>query len=157
MFKSEVALERATVADRTLLENLLELYAHDLSDAFQIDIDANGRFGYEKLPLYWSEPDHRFAFLIHCENRVAGFVFIVRDENGWDVAEFFVLRRYRRSGVGRKAAFLVWDRYRGAWTVRVAETNKSAIQFWSVVIDEATNGAATESKRSGWHVFTFVT
>ena len=35
-----------------------------------------------------------------------------------DVAEFFVLRRYRRSGVGRSAAFLIWKHFPGTWTVR---------------------------------------
>lgn len=63
--KSErVTLEEATPAAAPLLSNLLELYIHDLSEIFPIDLDPGGRFGYDKLPLYWSEPDARYAFLI---------------------------------------------------------------------------------------------
>jgi predicted acetyltransferase len=104
-----VTLDPAASRDVTLLENLLELYLHDLSEAFPaIEIDANGRVGYDKLALYWSEPERRFPFLIRADGRVAGFVLVTRgspasdDPDVLDVAEFFVLRRYRRSGVGRR-------------------------------------------------------
>ena len=109
----EVSLDVAPARDAALLANLLELYVHDLSEAFPlIELGADGRFGYDPLPLYWSEPERRFPFLIRCGGRVAGFVLVARgspasdDPDVLDVAEFFVLRRYRRSGVGRRAAFL---------------------------------------------------
>jgi predicted acetyltransferase len=99
----EVVLDAATPRDATLLSNLLELYIHDLSEAFpNIELGADGRFGYEKLPLYWSEPERRFPFLIRFEGRVAGFVLAMRgspasdDPDVFDVAEFFILRRHRR-------------------------------------------------------------
>jgi hypothetical protein len=52
----DVTLQPATVADAALLTNLLELYVHDLSEIFPVTIGADGRFGYPKLDLYWSEP-----------------------------------------------------------------------------------------------------
>jgi len=144
----------------------MELYVHDLSEVFPIELKADGRFGYDKLPLYWSEPERRFPFLIKCGARIAGFVLVTRgspasDDPGiFDIAEFLVLRRYRRSGVGRRAAFLVWDRFPGRWTVRVSEGNVKALPFWERVIAEYTNGVVTELRRpgspSGWRVFTFV-
>lgn len=150
----------------TLLANLLELYLHDLSEAFPaIEIDANGRVGYDKLALYWSEPERRFPFLIRADGRVAGFVLVTRgspvsdDPDVLDVAEFFVLRRYRRSGVGRAAAFLLWDRLSGQWIVRVSEGNRGAIPFWAGVIADYSGGTATETRRPGtpnaWRVFSF--
>jgi predicted acetyltransferase len=166
---TDVSLDVATAADYTLLSNLLELYIHDLSRAVpDIELGADGRFGYPRLPLYWSEPDRRFAFLIKCDGRVAGFVLVTRgspdspeteDENALDVAEFFVMRRYRRSGVGRRAAFLIWKHFPGRWTVRVSEGNRGALEFWSGVIGEFTGGAVSESQRPGtpnpWRVFSF--
>jgi predicted acetyltransferase len=116
---SETVLEIATRADAELLSNLLELYVHDLSEAFAVDIGADGRFGYDKLPLYWAEPERRFAFLIRRGGRIAGFALVMRgspasdDPDVLDVAEFFVLRRYRRAAVGRQAACLLWDRMPG--------------------------------------------
>ena len=55
----EVVLDVASPRDAVLLSNLLELYIHDLSETFPVELGADGRFGYEKLPLYWSEPERR--------------------------------------------------------------------------------------------------
>ena len=112
----EVTLERATRADSVLLSNLLELCAYVLSELFSTDIGADGRFGDSKLPLYWTETKRRFAFLIQVSRRTAGFALVTRGSpvsdkvEDLDMAEFFVLRRHRRSGVGRHAARLIWDR-----------------------------------------------
>ena len=163
---SEVALDVAAPGDAGLLANLLELYIHDLSEVFpRIELGADGRFGYDPLPLYWSEPARRFPFLIRYDARVAGFVLVTRgspasdDADVFDIAEFFVIRRHRRSGVGRRAAFLLWDRLPGRWIVRVSLGNAGAIPFWAGVIAEYTGGAATESERAGtpnaWRVFSF--
>jgi predicted acetyltransferase len=162
----DVVLDVAAPSDAALLENVLELYLHDLSEAFPIiELGANGRFGYDQLPLYWSEPERRFPFLIRYGTRVVGFVLVTRgspasdDPDVFDVAEFFVIRRHRRSGVGRQAAFLVWDRLPGSWIVRVSEGNAGALPFWTRVIAEYTRGAATEFARVGspnaWRVFSF--
>lgn len=162
----EIVLDVATVADATLLSNLLELYIHDLSEAFpNVELGPDGRFGYGKLALYWSEPESHFPFLIRCDGRVAGFALATRgspatdEPDVFDVAEFFVLRRYRRSGVGDRAAALLWNRLPGRWIVRVSEGNTGALAFWRGVIAKYTNGAATESKRPGkphaWRVLSF--
>jgi len=162
-----VALQVAAPHDAALLANLLELYIHDLSDVFPgLELGADGRFGYEKLPLYWSEPERRFPFLIRYGARVVGFALATRgspasdDPDVFDVAEFFVIRRHRRSGIARRAAALLWDRLPGRWIVRVSEGNAGALPFWTGVIAEYTRGVATEVTRSGrpapWRVFSFV-
>ena len=161
-----VELEAATHADGKLLENLLELYIHDLSAAFpSIELGADGRFGYPKLPLYWSEPERRFPFLIRHDARTAGFALATRgspmseDPSVFDVAEFFVLRRFRRSGVGRMAARLLWQRLPGTWIVRVSLGSPGALPFWTSVIGEYSAGTAIETTRPGtphaWRVFSF--
>ena len=58
----KVSLAVALSSDAALLANLLELYVHDLSEAFPlIELGADGRFGYDPLPRYWSEPERRFV------------------------------------------------------------------------------------------------
>src|SRR5438309_2789783 len=207
MGESDLRLESVTPGEAGLLANLLELYSHDLSEVFPIDLASDRRFGYPQLTLYWSEPERRFPFFIKRSDRILGFVLIVvcpchperaerverppgqchperrevesrdphricqgvprlaplarddtsDDPHAYDIAEFFVLRRYRHSGVGREAAFLAWDRYPGSWTVRVAEGNAGALEFWRSAIDQYTSGAVTELRRPGdpiaWHVF----
>lgn len=161
-----VELRAATPADAPLLSNLLELYIHDLSAIFpNVELGADGRFGYPKLPLYWSEPERRFPFLISCDGRVAGFALATLgspasdDPSVYDVAEFFVLRRYRRHDVGRHAALLLWATLPGRWTVRVSEGNPGALAFWTRIVADFTSGAVTESRKDGsphaWRVYAF--
>ncbi len=164
-----VALDEATPEDATLLANLLELYIHDLSAAFpDIPLGPDGRFGYPHLTRYWTEPDRRFAYLIRADGRTAGFVLATRgspavdDPEVFDVAEFFVLRRFRGAGVGRRAAALLWRRRPGRWTVRVGAANPGALAFWErVVSDEAAGGPVAVGRpgdpgaRGHWHVLAF--
>jgi predicted acetyltransferase len=162
---SHVALEAATPDQAGLLSNLLALYIHDLSSIFSIEVGGDGRFEYDELPLYWSEPDTRFPFLIRVGPHPAGFALVTRgspvgdDPEHLDVAEFFVLRRHRRSHVGRRAAFLLWDRLPGRWIVRVSEANRAGLPFWRSTIEEYSRGGFSQSERAGaphgWQVFTF--
>lgn len=159
-------LHRATEANQECLSNLLELYIHDVCDVFpSVELAENGRFGYPQLPLYWAEPERRFAFVIRYGESVAGFALATRgspvttDPETLDVAEFFVLRKFRRFGVGRDAARLLWQALPGAWTVRVAERNERALAFWSRVVAELAAGTSTEKTLPGtpntWRVFSF--
>ena len=161
-----VILARASAADIPLLSNLLELYIHDMSALFpHVELGADGRFGYAKLPLYFSEPARRFAYLIRHGERVVGFALATRgspvdeDPEVLDVAEFFVARGHRRKGVGARAALLLWSSLRGRWTVRVAASNASALEFWRGAIAELTQGTAVEETRAGsagdWQIFRF--
>jgi predicted acetyltransferase len=162
----QTTLQVATQSDAQLLSNLLELYIHDVCAVFPtVELGPDGRFGYPRLPLYWSDPTHRFAYLVRQRGRVAGFVLATRgspvtaDPEVFDVAEFFVIRKYRRLGVGRRAAFLLWKCLPGKWTVRVSEGNRAAVTFWSGIVAEFTSGMAVEDTRPGeanaWRVFSF--
>jgi predicted acetyltransferase len=161
-----VTLEAMTRDDSTLVGNLLELYIHDLSAIFvDVELGADGRFGYPHLGSYLSGASDRFPFLIRCDGRVAGFILarrgspVAEDPLVLDVAEYFVLRRFRGLGVGRSAAKLLWDNLRGAWTIRAAAVNPRAVAFWRSVVGTYTTNVATEAERSvgskTWVVFSF--
>ncbi len=51
------------------------------------------------------------------------------------VAEFFVARPYRRSGIGRAAARRLIASRPGPWQITQRETNTAAIAFWHSVLD----------------------
>jgi predicted acetyltransferase len=126
---------RATVDQEPIVANLLELYIHDFSEFHDVELGMDGRFGYRNLSLYWGEPD-RHPFLVRMEDKWAGFVLVKRgseisgNDSVWDMAEFFVVRRYRRRGIGTKMAHEVWAQFPGLWEVRVMESNPSALHFW---------------------------
>jgi predicted acetyltransferase len=162
----KIEVIRAAKEQQPILANLLELYAHDFSEIDDLEIGADGRFGYEHLPLYWQEPQ-RHPFLITAGGKLAGFVFVhqgsrVSVENEvLDVAEFFVLRSYRRHGVGMKAAHEVWKMFPGRWEVRVMERNVAAQKFWERAITEFTGSPSQatllEKDNKRWHMFSFLT
>jgi predicted acetyltransferase len=147
-----------------ILANLLELYAHDFSEFHDLAIGADGRFGYKCLPLYWSEPG-RHPFLVRVEGELAGFVLVKRgsevsgNETVWDMAEFFVIRGYRRRGIGTHVAHEVWRRFPGLWEVRVMEANVSAQQFWaraiSIFTGKAIDLVRVENDGKCWKLFSF--
>jgi len=161
-----VSLDQASEADSALLSNLLELYIHDMSEVFpHVQLGPDGRFGYSRLPLYWSEPDRHLAFLIRCDGRVGGFILVTRgspavpDPDVLDVAEFFVLRQYRRGRTGREAAFMLWHRFPATWVVRVLEKNAGAVAFWRDTIATFTGGTFSQTRLTrepnDWRVFSF--
>jgi predicted acetyltransferase len=159
-----VELVPATPEHQTILANLLELYIHDFSEFFPIELDAQGRFGYAHLPLYWSEPD-RYPFLIRVDGKVAGLALvktaagIVHGEEVWDVAEFFIVRSHRRRGLGMKAAHAPWARFPGRWEVRVMQSNHAALNFWQRAVTEFAGDTSTrvtiEKDGQPWHIFAF--
>jgi predicted acetyltransferase len=83
----------------------------------------------------------------------------LRDDEAYDVAEFFVLRRYRHRGIGRALAEKVWHRFPGKWQIRVMANNFVALRFWAASIAKFTgriaNSSSVESDGIAWHVFSF--
>ena len=160
-----VTLERASQTDAATLANLLQLYIHDLSTVFpNVELGQDGLFRYDHLPLYWSQPDDRFPFLIRSQGQLAGFLLVTRgspaadDPNVLDVAEFFVARRFRREGVGREAARLLWNALPGKWTVRVSEGNNAALRFWDPVVRSLVSNASVTllpGNPNAWRVYSF--
>jgi predicted acetyltransferase len=154
----------AAPEDESTIGNLLELCAHDFSEFHQVELDANGRFGYNRLPLYWIEPG-RYPFLIKVDGRLAGLVLIKRgseisdDQAVWDVGEFFVVRAYRRRGIGMNIAHNLWKSFPGRWEVRVMQSNCAALKFWQHAIATYTGGEIRPAlfKKNGdcWRVFAF--
>src|SRR5437773_1835399 len=88
------------------LRQLIELYAYDFSEFNRADVDADGRYGYAYFDAIWTDDD-RHALLFRLADHLAGFA-IVRTGEPHDMAEFFVMRKYRRSGVGVEAARAVF-------------------------------------------------
>ncbi len=122
-----------------VLANLLELYMHDFSQFVDVELGPDGRFGYQGLAQYWHLPG-RHPFVVSFDGKLAGLILVRQgsqisgDEDVWDMAEFFIIRKFRRRGVGTEAASLIWRRFPGKWEVRVVESNLPAIRFWEHAI-----------------------
>jgi predicted acetyltransferase len=140
-----IELCEAAPEDRSVLQHLLQLYLHDYSEFVADDVGEDGLFGYEYLDLYWAEPERR-PLLIRVDGRLAGFVLVREGVGGGphSIAEFLVMRAYRRRGVGRAVAHRVFDMLPGRWVVQQSAENTAAQAFWRRVIGEYTDGQFTE-------------
>ena len=125
-------LVSARERDPIVLRHLMELYRYDFSELDGSDVGEGGEFGYRYLDAYWTESE-RHAFLFQVERRWAGFA-LVRSGAPHDLAEFFVMRKYRRRGIGRSAAQEVFRRFPGRWQVRQRSYNPAATTFWREAI-----------------------
>ena len=142
---ADVTLEPAGPQKRETLANLFQLYTHDFSEQWAGRADGelgeNGRFpDYVWLDSYWQEA-RREPFLIRVDGQLGGFVLINDFSHSglptdYAVAEFFVVRKHRRAGVGRAAAFAAIRPRPGQWELAVARKNTAAYPFWEGVATE---------------------
>lgn len=141
----QITLLPASHLDRPALTNLMQLYLYDFSAVDDVDVDDAGCFRYPYLDSYWNLPD-RHPFLIRVAGRLAGFALINRYSrlhdpfDGHAIAEFFVMRKYRRMGVGRSIAMQLFASFPGKWEVASIATNVPAQAFWRSTIDIYTDG-----------------
>ena len=160
----QIEVVPATREQAPILANLFELYAHDFSEFYDLELGPDGRFTYPSLPLYWSEPG-RHPFLVTVDGKLAGFVLVKTKPRAsgnatvWDMVEFFVVRGYRRRGIGTQVAHALWKRFPGAWEVRVMESNLSALPFWARAISmfagELIHPVRVEKNGERWKLFSF--
>lgn len=123
-----------------LIRNLYQFYSYDSSDWEEEDVEADGRFYIheEHLLRYWQEPGWS-ASLILADGFIAGFVLIERSElPGIDAPEFadlFVLKRYRRLGIGRAVVQSVMGDG-SPWLLRFYRQDEMALAFWQQLFSE---------------------
>lgn len=141
-------------ADLEILSRLLQLYLYDCADFNQADVGEDGQFGSPSAERGWLRPG-LFLFLIRVDGKLAGFALVEERqilEPGaprYTMADFFVLRKYRRRGVGGQAASDLFGRLPGSWLVQEDGANTAAQTFWRVVIGDYTEGQF-EEKRYGF-------
>ncbi len=128
-------VDPARAEDADTLRRLIELYTYDFSEFNQADLGSDGRYGdYPYFDAIWTDAD-RHALLFRVDGRLAGFA-IVRTGDPHDMAEFFVMRKYRRAGIGIHAARAVFAKFPGAWQTRQQFANTAATAFWRRAIPE---------------------
>jgi predicted acetyltransferase len=142
---------------------LFEHYLHDMSEWFEIDTKADGSYSCDAASIW---KDGYEAYLAQVGDSVTGFALVgsaaewLGDIGGHDVHEFFVLRRFRRSGIGQRMATLLWNERPGQWLVRVLEANAPAVPFWRETIASYSRGSYKEEVRivngRPWRFFQFI-
>lgn len=140
----KIALIPVDAGEKEILRNLLEKYDYEFSQYDKRDVNHLGLYGYDYLDYYWTE-EGRWPFFIKVDQKLAGSVMVntyreVDEETDYTVAEFFVMYKYRGLGVGRHAAFEVFDRFKGSWQLKRHPKNIGSVHFWNKIVHEYTGG-----------------
>lgn len=134
-----IQIEKVKLKDKGVLDNLLQLYLHDLSLYFPIEFDdEKGIYKYDNLSKYFNDSNN-YAYFIKSSDCVAGFALIDANDNSFVVQEMFVLNNYKSKGIGKNAIETIFDKHRGKWIVKVVPNSPKAEKFWFKVISEYTN------------------
>ncbi|MBI1200096.1 MAG: GNAT family N-acetyltransferase [Phenylobacterium sp.] len=146
---ANVILEPAGPERRATLANLFQLYTYDFTEQWageaRGELAEDGTFEpYPYLDSYWTEPG-REAFLVRVDGDLAGFVLLNDHSHAGlpvdhAVAEFFIVRKHRRGGVGHLAATAAIGPRPGQWELAVARRNAGALAFWRGVAAELASG-----------------
>lgn len=132
---------RVEEEQREILAHLIELYEYDFSVYENSDVNSYGLYGYSYLDYYWTE-ENRYPYFTKVNGKLAGFVmvcgfcYVAKEPDTLCMSEFFVMKKYRRQGIGKKAAIEVLKKHPGKWELMVHPNNPVSHKFWKSVIAE---------------------
>lgn len=105
----------------------------------------------------WFSNDQSHPLVILKGSETVGFALVTRPRiphagekaADYHMSEFFVRQPFRRAGVGRSAATLIFDRFAGEWEIVEYQRNPASIAFWRRVLATYCNGQYSERTRHG--------
>jgi predicted acetyltransferase len=131
----QVRIEQVTPRERDVLWRYLQFYIYDMS-RFTGAQPVDGIFPYSRFDAYWGEGERRSAWWAKVGGERAGFALVRFDsaEARHEVAEFFIVNRWRRRGVGLSFARQLMSQFPGPWKLHQLANNTAAIAFWHRVL-----------------------
>jgi len=142
-----------------LISNMMQFYIYDFSIYVDRDLDEHGLYKpYPNLAEYWKGDNDKCAYVIKEDEKCIGFILVkklLHEISTHTIAEFFIMKRYRRKGIGKNVALQIFELYKGQWEVFQMENNLPAQKFWVDVIDEFTNGHFSERFENGRRIQNF--
>ncbi len=141
----QIELVPASAEQLPLIANLYQYYAYESSDWEEEDVETDGRFYIHEphLQRYWQDADWS-ARLILADGFIAGFLLVECSElpgiDALELADLFILKKYRRMGIGRALAQQVLGSG-GSWLVRFYGQDQLAAAFWRKILAELELGS----------------
>ncbi|HOZ88952.1 MAG TPA: GNAT family N-acetyltransferase [Bacilli bacterium] len=125
--------------DKKILERLLQLYLHDISDYFPINFNnQKACYLYDSLLKYFDNSNN-YAYLIKNGEETLGFMLIDQIDNEIVMQEMFILNHHKNKGIGQAAVNMVFDKHKGNWLIKSLPCSESSERFWQKVIKSYTN------------------
>lgn len=124
--------------EENILNNLLQLYLHEINFYFPIQFDSlKGEYQYENLDIYFNNQNNK-AYFIKSKLDIIGFLLINKKEDTNIIQEIFVLNNYKNKGIGKKVVALLIKK--GKWLIKSLPNSPLAEKFWDKTICKITNG-----------------
>ncbi len=142
----------ASIDDYPVMQNLASYYAYDMSEYMGWAQEKDGTHSVGMDYIKYFNDENIFPFIIKYQDELAGFVIIDKNvsdpSNDFNIAQFFILRKFKGKGLGRSVAGQCFDKFRGKWEVFVMPKNDGAYQFWRKAIKSYTHGKFKEYTRN---------
>ena len=141
----EIRVQPITSDRYSVLSNLVQLYLYDISELDQRELGKDGCYSFRDINFYL-QANNGWAFQLLRRGIIVGFALValrrswIHEDTVYSIDDLFVLRNYRKQGIGRIAAFRLFSTFPGTWEVSEMEENKPAHVFWRQVVDEFTKG-----------------
>ncbi|ODT47324.1 GNAT family N-acetyltransferase [Devosia sp. 63-57] len=156
---NSIALRPATIDEKPVIANLIQLYLHDMTEFMPFPVGADGRYEYGFLDRFWQHP-----YFIMLGEEIAGFALVIEEcpLTGRSpcnfMAEFFVLKAYRRQGAGKAALDLALAAHIGDWHIAVPHANKAAQTFWrQALVSRRPKSRDIHFDDDDWRLYAFET
>lgn len=121
------------------LENLFQLYIHDISKELPWDCNENGIFETYSLQD-WLKNNQNFGYFVYVQDKLAGFVMVDKEfkvltnkNNNYNLSEIFILNNYKGKGLASSVVKKIFEMYKGNWECRPVPKSISAQTFWEKV------------------------
>lgn len=151
--KDNIKLIKIEAKDKSILQNLFQLYMHDITASLPMDVNEHGLYEYNYIDYYFIE-ENRYAYLIYIENKIAGFALIddefmvlneQTDKPCYDFSEMFILNAYKRKGYGETIVKQIFEMHKGNWEIRPVPRSEGAKRFWLKVVNDYTKNNFKEN------------
>ena len=136
--------------EKEILRNLMEKYDYEFTQYTHEDVNPLGLYGYSRIDHYWTDPG-RWAFFLKVDGNLAGFAMVIdypeAGKTDYNMAEFFVMYKDRRCGLGSFAAARLFGLFPGSWQIKYHPKNVPSAEFWNRIAEKHSQGGYRREER----------
>jgi [ribosomal protein S5]-alanine N-acetyltransferase len=155
----KVELCEASIEQLPVMQRMGSYYVYDMSEYVGAEpgweFPDTGDYECDDFRPYFEDADAS-PFFIRVDGELAGFAIVNRKgatpEVDYNMAQFFVLRKFKGRGVTTQAARACFERFAGLWDVMVIPQNRGAHAFWKRAIGVFTGDDYQEARRTIVHL-----
>ena len=125
---------------KAVIWNLFQFYCYETSIEDECDVDDSGLYSLSPayFARYWTE-SRWSAHLLRWDGAIAGFALIEASDalpGAQEIADLFVMKRFRRRGIATQVARHFMSRRVVPWTVVIFDEALEARAFWASMFND---------------------